>query len=182
MVESASDTSAIGKQAVSALMGEVANRSSAIWSSGSAEASLSMIRNYFSYYSVSCSSAVFNEETVLNDILSSKPVIVGMDSTNGILDSHTAVIDGAKVYSEKYIYYYQWMPIGTYPPVEPVYPDLDHPELYETGESWGDNSAYYFRINWGFDGVLDDGLYLYGTAWGWGSFSNVPVAILYNFH
>ena len=182
MVESASDTSSVGKQAVSALMAEIIDKSVATWSDGEAVASLGMIRDYFTYYSISCSSSIFDEDLVLNDIINSKPVIVGLDSANGLFDNHTAVIDGAKVYAPKYTYYYQWMPIGTFPPVEPEFPDLDHPELYEITSTWGQNSSYYFRLNWGFDGLLDDYLYLVGIPWGMGSFTYEPDVILYNFH
>ena len=52
MVERVSDTSTIGKQAVSALMGEVIKRSSATWSDAEAVASMDMVRDYFSYYSI----------------------------------------------------------------------------------------------------------------------------------
>ena len=182
MVETASDTSTIGKQAVSALMGEVIKRSSATWYNAEAVASMGMVQSYFSYYSISCSSSAFNQETVLNNILNDKPVIVGLDSYNGYFGDHTAVIDGIKVFAQKITYYYQWMPIGTYPPVEPEYPDLEHPELYVIGEAWGQNSDYFYRLNWGFDGELDDGLYQHGTAWGRNAFLYVPDVILYNFN
>lgn len=174
-----------GKNAVSALMAEVGKRANAIWNPNGTQASLSGIRDYFSYNNTSCSAGVFDNETVVSDLLNNKPVIVGLDAcAQNPFGSHTAVIDGMRVFSIQYTYYSQWMPIGTYPPVEPEYPDLEHPELYVIGQGWGSNTLYYYRLNWGYDdSFLDDGLFLYGAEWGTGSyFRYEPDTILYNFH
>ncbi len=179
MVLDSTYTSSSGRNAVSALMADVVKRSSPVWSSEGSSISLAGLLGYFSHYSVSCSSSIFNNETIVNSILNGMPVIVGLSTTNSVAGPHTAVIDGMRVTSYKYTYFYQWMPIGTFPPVEPEFPDLEHPELYEIGEEWGENSSYYYRINWGFDGFLDDVLCLYGYSWG---YIYTPDTILYNFH
>ena len=182
-LDSSSATTA-GKNAVSALMADIGKRSGASWHPNGTSVSLAGIMNYFSHYGVSCSSGLFDNETILNDILNDKPVIVGLNPCpQNSFGSHTAVIDGMCVYSTRYTYYNQWMPIGTFPPVEPEFPDLEHPELYEIGYGWGSNTQYYYRLNWGFDdGYLDQGYYLYNTQWGIGSFRYEPDVILYNFH
>ena len=184
MALDSSSTSTSGKQAVAALMADVGKKANANWNPNGTQASLDGVRNYFSNYSVSCSAGSFDNETVLSEVLAEKPVIVALSSVNpSVIGDHTAVIDGILVYSERYTYYYQWMPMGTYPPVEPEYPDLDHPELYVIGQAWGDNTSYYYRLNWGFDdGYLDQGYFLFGTQWGIASMRYTPDAILYNFH
>lgn len=94
-------------------------------------------------------------------------------------DTQYAVIDGIQVLAENTTYYYQWMPIGTFPPVEPEYPDLDYPELYVISVNWGDNVAYYHRVNWGFDGLYDNAWHWHGNSYPYWDGLNTPSFAFY---
>lgn len=50
-------------------------------------------------------------------------------------------------------------------PVEPEEPDWNHPENYVISDPVLVNTYYFFRMNWGQDGLNDGTLYFYGERW-----------------
>lgn len=111
--------------------------------------------------------ADFNPATVASQIQNDMPVLVtAYDSTpgsNNVLNCW--LIDGVQTWDVYDTYYSQWMPRWTYPPVEPEEPDWNHPENYVISDPVLVNTYYFFRMNWGQDGLNDGTLYFYGERW-----------------
>lgn len=154
----ANENGSTGNQLVAALMADVAWGINTLFAPSGSPSSLGNCRDYLQSKSFNCSVDYFNDAAIVINVGLGRPVIVGLDSTTNSGD-HIAVIDGVCVYKYHYTYYYQWMPIGTYPPVEPEYPDMDHLELYEISDGWGAVHHYGYLVNWGFDGSYDNGIY-----------------------
>ena len=155
-----SSSSSSGKQAVAALMAQIGQETGTLYSPNGTLTLITNSLSYLSYIGLSYSGFINysnNELQVLYDLQHNWPVYVVFHNSLG--SHYDAVIDGIMVYAERETYYYQWMPIGTYPPVEPEYPDLEHPELYEIYDHWGDYISFWYLINWGMDGLFDDGEY-----------------------
>ena len=152
-----SSSSSSGKQAVAALIADIGEEISAVYlPSGGTTTPFNCV-SYLESCGLSKAISYYESLTVLYNLQNEWPVYVYIqDNANNKYD---AVIDGMRVFSEKTTYYYQWMPIGTYPPVEPEYPDLEHPELYEIYDYWGDIISCWDLINWGMDGLFDNGEY-----------------------
>lgn len=177
----ANEKGSAGNNLVGALIADVAWGVDMIFNPNGSGTSLANCRDYLQSLSFNCSASDFDDATVVINIGFDRPVIVGLDSTTGG-QSHIAVIDGVRVYRYCYTRYYQWMPIGTFPPVEPEYPDLDHPELYEISVSWGEVSHYGYRVNWGYDGNYDDMLYSSIGYWSANNNTYSRAPILYNIY
>ena len=180
-----SSSSSSGKQAVAALMAQIGQETGTSYSPNRSTTHPDSCMLYLSSIGLSHSLVCHytgHEYQVLYDLQHNWPVYLVFQNSLG---SHQAVIDGIMVYAERETYYYQWMPIGTYPPVEPEYPDLEHPELYEIYDYWGDNTGYWCRVNWGLDGAYDNGEYNLSTLPSFLS-SSVPspysTLIFYNIH
>jgi len=181
MPNDSTDFSVEGMMAVSALMADVCLKSNSVFNPLFTYASLNGARSYLSSYNVHSSVSSFDNDIVINSILDGLPVLLGLDeSPVGQAGTHTAVIDGMKIYSYRYVDYYEWMPRWTYPPVEPEEPDWDNLDQYVLAYRWGTNSICHYRINWGWDGLLDNGLFLYGNNWDYNQFT--PGTIVYYFH
>ena len=176
MSQYANDNGTTGNQLAAAFLADVAWGVSTYFTPSVSGTSLAYCRDYLQDNSFYCSAANYSDSLVLVNVSLGRPVIIGLDSaTDG--DPHIAVIDGFIIYRYHYINFYQWMPIGTFPPVEPEYPDLNHPELYEIAHVWGDVSHYGFLVNWGFDGDFDDGIYS-NTGFGYAngdSYTRAPI-------
>ena len=170
-----------GKNAVSAFLAQAAYDGFTDFGPTSSTSFLTSYSYYFIGQGITSSySMSFDSEVVFQNILSGIPVMIGLfdpvDSTG-----HYAVIDGIQSFAIQYTNYYQWMPIGTFPPVEPEYPDLDHPENYVISDPYWDDGevGYYYRINWGYDGVFDNMICIMGESWlGY----SVIDEMRYNFH
>lgn len=154
-LDGVSGTSA-GNQAVAALMAEIGASTQSMYLPTKTVSSMSYCGSYLTSKGYSITLSSFDNDMVLSSILADRPVLLCVSSGT---DYEYAVIDGIEVYADCTIYFYQWMPIGTYPPVEPEYPDMEHLENYEISVNWGDNVNYYHRVNWGFDGLYDNGWY-----------------------
>ena len=185
MPADSSSSSSSGKQAVAALMAQIGQETGTSYSPNRSTTHPDSCMLYLSSIGLSHSPVCHytgHEYQVLYDLQHNWPVYLVFQNSLG---SHQAVIDGIMVYAERETYYYQWMPIGTYPPVEPEYPDLEHPELYEIYDYWGDNTGYWCRVNWGLDGAYDNGEYNLSTLPSFLS-SSVPspysTLIFYNIH
>lgn len=174
-LDSLSGTTA-GYQAVAALMAGI-GASTSIYLPGKTVMSATDGSNYLTSVGISMQLNTFDNDDVLSNILNDDPVLLVMTDNNN--DTQYAVIDGIQVLAENTTYYYQWMPIGTFPPVEPEYPDLDHPELYVISVNWGDNVAYFHRINWGFDGLYDNAWYWHGNSYPYWDGLNTPSFAFY---
>lgn len=167
-----SDSNDFGKRAVSALIADAAEEANTVYTPTSSSSYLAHYSSFFSKYNINCTySMTFDSDIVDDEVINGLPVIIGLvkaDNSGG----HIAVIDGAQIYSFCQTQYYQWMPIGTYPPVEPVYPDLDHPELYVISNPiWtSTNTDRYYRINWG-DGYNDNTLYQCSWGFNWNGYN-----------
>ena len=152
-----SSSSTTGKQAVAALMASIGEEVSAVYLPSGGVSSPSLCADYLDDCGLSITFGAYNNDTVLYNLQQGWPVYLSFQDNAGVY--FDVVIDGMKVYAQRTTYYYQWMPIGTYPPVEPEYPDLNHPELYEIYDYWGPNTSYWSLINWGLDGLYDSGEY-----------------------
>ena len=155
-----SSSSSSGKQAVAALMAQIGQETETNYSPNGSTTLPDDCMSYLSDIGLGHSLVSYytnNEHQVLYDLQHNWPVYVIFQSGSG--PHFDAVIDGIKVYAHRETYYYQWMPIGTYPPVEPEYPDLEHPELYVIDDYWGENLYYWCLVNWGLDGAYDSGEY-----------------------
>lgn len=186
MPADSSSSSSSGKQAVAALMAQIGQETVTLYSPNGAVTTSTSCMSYLSDIGMSYGSVSYytnNEPQVLYDLQHNWPVYVIFQSSLGA--HFDAVIDGIKVYAHRETYYYQWMPIGTYPPVEPEYPDLEHPELYVIYDYWGDNTNYWCLVNWGLDGAYDSGEYNLSNLPSFLS-SSVPspnsTLIFYNIH
>ncbi|MBQ3742264.1 MAG: C10 family peptidase [Bacteroidales bacterium] len=186
MPADSSSSSSSGKQAVAALMAQIGQATGTLYSPNGTLTLITNSLSYLSYIGLSYSGFINysnNEHQVLYDLQHNWPVYVVFHNSLG--SQYDAVIDGIIVYAQRETYYYQWMPIGTYPPVEPEYPDLEHPELYEIYDYWGDNTGYWCRVNWGQDGAYNNGEYNLSTPPSFLSSSipsPSPTWIYYNIH
>lgn len=171
------NTTQTGRAAVAGLMAQIAkDLNISFYADSTSTPSFSDIQNYLTNQSVSCHTPDnYNAPIVYLCLEYGDPVLIKLTSSS--LGSCFAIIDGLKEYYYHYAYYYQWMPIGTYPPVEPEYPDLEHPELYEIGEGWGNIVSFDFKINWGEYGSYDDAWY--SATSNWRNYSQSQM--LYNF-
>ena len=157
------NTTSLGQAAVAALMANVAKETGiSFYPDSTSIPSMTAIQSYLTSESINSFNIPFNNVFVYNSIKNGYPVPVQLTSGQ---DTCYAVIDGVKEYYYYYTYYFQWMPIGTYPPVEPEYPDLNHPELYEIGYGWGDLASVSYKLNWGEYGNYDDGWFYQSNAW-----------------
>ena len=176
-----SDPYDYGKNAVSALMADAAQEAGTTYGPSSSSSQMGLYSSFFSKYSIDCDySLVFDQDIVADNLLEGLPVIIGLSANSGA--GHIAVIDGGQIECYCYVIYSQWMPIGTYPPVEPEYPDLDHPENYVISDPiWTDNyGGCYFRVNWGSNGLYDNGLYNASWPLSWQGFTLID-EMMYNF-
>lgn len=170
-----------GKNAVSALMADAAEEAGTTYSPYSSLSQMGNYDDFFSKYSIECDySLSFDKDIVAESLLDGLPVMIGLCAPSG--SGHIAVIDGGQISCFCYVIYSQWMPIGTYPPVEPEYPDLDHPENYVISDPiWTDDiGTCYFRVNWGRDGLYDNGLYRATWGYTWEGYTLID-EMLYNF-
>lgn len=125
------------------------------------------VRNYLDTVSVGYyTTPRINQANIEQQLEGELPVLVIADnlrSQNNDDKAHCWLIDGYKVMAPMYIYYNQWMPRGTYPPVEPVEPDWDHLENYVISDPVMGTPTLYYHMNWGYAG-MNDGFYS-GTLW-----------------
>lgn len=130
------------------------------------------------------SSNFFDSSIACDCILAGMPVLAiahSRDSSNN--DGHCWLIDGVKVYKTYDTYYNQWMPMGTFPPVEPEEPDWNHLENYVISDPVCVGTDYYFRMNWGWDGNYDNTLYYYDSSWSVAGYSfQYQRNMIYNFN
>lgn len=111
---------------------------------------------------INCSFGYYNSNTVLSKLYSNKPSIVRLVRNGG---GHFVVVDGYRKRMMKTTYYYKWMPRDVDPPIEPEEPDWNHLDDYVISTPVYSDPYYYFRVNWGWDGANDDGLYMIDSNW-----------------
>lgn len=126
----------------------------------------------------------FDPSVVSESIQMGMPVLVSAYTRqNSSREGHCWIIDGAVVRKTYDTYYNQWMPMGTFPPVEQEAPDWNHLDNYVISEPVCVNTEYYFRMNWGWDGNYDSTLYYYGSNWTAGGYNfQYKRNMMYNFY
>lgn len=126
----------------------------------------SQIVNYFARQGVGCTGFVdFDPDLVVQSLNNGYPVIIAANSSNSVFNpGHMWLIDGARAVEQYDVYYRKWMPIGTYPPVEPEEPDWDNLEDYVVSDRIYGGTDYLFLMNWGW-GRNDNTYYYLGNNW-----------------
>lgn len=172
-----------GKQAVAALMAEIGQEAETVYNPSGTVSSYSGCMNYLADNGINSSySGYYDNDTILSNLQQGWPVYVMFSPDSGC--SYDAVVDGMMVYAQRSTYYYQWMPIGTYPPTEPEYPDMEHLELYEIYDYWGPNTNYWSLVNWGLDGAYNNAMFNISVPAGVPSVFSTPssVTVFVNIH
>lgn len=154
------------------LLIDVADRLSTYFSYPFSAASFYAINNTLSYYNINCSEAQqYNYSQTLSQLNSSLPVIVrGKDSSTG--DGHVWLIDGYQRHHYLQDYQYKWviMPpdslqyynninydyVLTEAQMQQFYPDIVENQIVH---EYSASDDYYFRMNWGWGGLDNDGTY-----------------------
>lgn len=119
------------------------------------------VKGFLNQQWIQCSQwNTFDPEIAINQVANRMPVLMSsFNNSNG----HAWLIDGGRKYSTYEVYYNQWVPMGTFPPVEPVAPDWDNLDQYVISETCT-GIEYYFQMNWGF-GATNHTYYYYGSNW-----------------
>lgn len=177
------------------LMIDVADRLNTHFTASGSSASLST--NVFTYYNINCSYQQYNSTQTISQLDDSMPVIVrGTDTSTG--DGHAWIIDGYKKEVAMTDHQYKWvmMPpdslqyynninydyVFTENEMQQYHPDvvenqIDHEYSYS-------NPSYLFRMNWGWNGYYNDGLYsIQPNGWNAGGYQfSLSTYMLSNFY
>lgn len=119
------------------------------------------VKSFLNQQWIQCSQwSLFDPEIAINQVDNRMPVLMSSFFNS---DGHAWLIDGGRKYSTYEIYYNQWVPMGTFPPVEPIEPDWDNLDQYVISETCT-GTDYYFQMNWG-TGERNSTYYYYGSNW-----------------
>lgn len=154
---------------VGQLMADVGNQIDMSYSPTRSEADITV--SGFNHYGIYCDTGSYNSSTVIANLRSNKPVAVGAFahiSLFGLIqyDGHSWVIDGLSQAIRDHVITYEWRRLSElssnnyplYTEEQMMYID---PDVY-SGKSFQETtrySQYYYRMNWGADGMDDDILY-----------------------
>ncbi|MCQ2141364.1 MAG: C10 family peptidase [Bacteroidales bacterium] len=153
---------------VAALMGRIGRDIKTIYLPNGSWSSMDDICSSMNADSLFCHmERSFSVSQVLSKLHQGKPSIVRLEIPN-TQSGHFVIVDGATIAREKTVYYYKWMPRGTYPPVEWEEPDWDNLVDYVVSEPQYGDIERYFLVNWGYDGAMNGGKYMFDESWdGW---------------
>ncbi len=154
------------------LLIDVADRLDTQFSIPGSDAYFSDIPDVLSYYNIVCSTPQqYNFSQTLSQLNSSMPVLAkGKDSYGGKV--HTWLIDGYQRQHHVSDYEYKWV---TMPPdslqyynninydyvfteaqMQQFYPDIEENQIVH---EYSASDSYYLKMNWGWDGIYNSGLY-----------------------
>lgn len=169
-------------QYVGNLMIDVADRLGTHFAANGSSAVLTS--NVFTYYNINCSSQQYNSSQTISQLDNSLPVIVrGIDSSSGA--GHAWLIDGYRKQQTTIDYQYKWviMPpdslqyynninydyVFTETEMQQFYPDIEENQIVHVYNYLP--PSYLFRMNWGWDGYYNGGLYsIEPTGWNVGGY------------
>ncbi len=155
-----------GSDKVAILLGYIGSCANMKWAASKSGAMTNDLSNYFTPRDVSYSYVNYNYSTVRANLNNQLPVIVEAFSNRDnflfwswVNNGHAWIIDGYEDSRMYYKFYYQWFAKDD--PLPEV--DLTDTEHIRTEEEIVVTN--YLLMNWGWNGVYDDGRYIYNGDW-----------------